>query len=336
MNAAPDPWADLEAQREGLGIARRRIRPESPRDLFVAYDLETRRRRLTYRRSWSNADRLPDLPTTDALACECQIAADGTTIDVSVVLREPHFSQLFVALADSLVEGIIAAPSDDAALTELVTRLSDWQDMLRAIAADGLPASARRGLVGELILLRDDILPVLGPVDAVEGWTGPLRANQDFQFTTTALEVKCTTALNPQGFTVNNERELDDSNIGNSVLSLVHLSLDERRGDGTSLADLVQEIEALLSGTPSARTLFQERLARVGYLDSQADMYRDPLYNVRAVRYFDVSDDFPRIVEQDLRNGVGQVEYRVTLAACSQFEVDRDMIQHRLGVTDGH
>jgi hypothetical protein len=277
---------------------------------------------------------MPDLPATEALTCSQHLAADGKSVDISLVLLVPTFSDLFVTLAESLIEAMVTAPDDDVALAELALRLAYWQEMFHAINAEGLSASARRGLVGELLLLRDDIIPVVGAVDAIEGWTGPLRANQDFQFSAVAIEVKCTTALHPQGFTVNNERELDDAGIGGSSLSLIHISLDERRGEGISLADLVLDVDGMLTASPGARTLFRERLARVGYIDSAAELYQEPLYNLREVHYFDVTEGFPRIVEADLADGVGQVEYRVSLAGCATFEIDRTVIRDRLGATD--
>ncbi|MEG4276633.1 PD-(D/E)XK motif protein, partial [Microcoleus sp. MON1_C1] len=37
--------------------------------------------------------------------------------------------------------------------------------------------------------------------------------------------------------------------------------------------------------------------------------------------YFKVERDFPRIIEADLRNGVGDVRYTISVAECRRFSI---------------
>jgi hypothetical protein len=135
--------------------------------------------------------------------------------------------------------------------------------------------------------------------------------------------------LNPQGFVVSNERELDERGAGH--LNLIHIALDERRGgDGVNLNDLVAQVEGSLAGHPTAAQVFLTRLARVGYLKSDNDLYTEPRYEIRARRYYEVNGAFPRLVEADLREGVGQVRYAVSLAACAEYETSRSDVQNRI------
>ena len=118
-----------------------------------------------------------------------------------------------------------------------------------------------------------------------------------------------------------NERQLDDTGV--DILLLAHLSLDERRGgSGESLNHLVDAIHATLDAATSA--LFRDRLTRVGYLSGQRDLYDEPRYTVREVRWWWVRDGFPRIVEADLRVGVGRCSYSISTAGLDPYRVAAD------------
>jgi hypothetical protein len=332
VTVSAEDWAKLEAQPGNAGTVRRRLHPESPRDLFVELDLDSRVRRFTYRRPWAVGKALPTMPRTRSLDCSGRVGDGGAEMAISVELREPSLADVFTAVVEDLAAAVVHAGTDDEAVTDLAVRLVRWQELFRSLSREGLGDLERRGLVGELLVLRDDLLPLVRPETAVAAWTGPLRRNQDFQLPHCALEVKTTAGLNPQGFVVANERELDDRGIGR--LHLVHISLDERLGgDGFSLLQLAREVEGLVSGNPTAHHELFDRLARVGFLRGHSDLYEEPHYNVRSRRYYDVTGAFPRITEGDLREGVGKVTYAVTLAACAPFEVDRSAVQSSIGTT---
>lgn len=334
MSLSDPDWAALEEHPGTTGTVSRRLYPDSARDLYIELDLESRARRFIFKLAWGVGRQLPTLPRTQALDCVARVTSGGAGLAISVELSDPGLDDVFTAVVNDLAEAVVEAPSDDDALAELATQLARWQELFRSLSREGLGALERRGLVGELLVLRDDLLPRLEAALAIDAWTGPLKKNQDFQLARVALEVKATAGLHPQGFVVNNERELDDT--GTVWLNLVHMSLDERLGgDGFSLADLVNDLETRLGGDVAARKAFVARLARVGFLKAHRHLYEEPHYEVRALRYFDVLEGFPRIVESDLREGVGQVRYRVTLAACLAFETNQSQVHERISASGG-
>lgn len=321
-------WMELEVEPGDRGLVLRRLYPDSVHDLYVALDLESRRRQLVYGRPWRPADTLPQFPVTQAIACRSRLQTGGQGMNIVVELVDPALSDVFTPLVEDLA-GRIAATHDAAAATaELASGLARWQDLFEQLGRDGLSALARRGLAGELLVMQTDVLPHVGPETAIDAWTGPLKANQDFQRPAVAVEVKVTTGQNPQGFIVANERELDVTGAGTLVVA--HLSLDERLGGtGSSLSDLVDDIRQRLAGHPLALAAFNAKLARVGYLDIHRDKYPEPHYEPRALKHLHIRDDFPRITEKDLRKGVGAVRYTVSLAACEGYDMDASDV-HKL------
>lgn len=320
MSIDPATWDALEAGTAVGGSSRLRIHPGSSHDLFVSVVKPGLRRRLVLE--------LPSVPQKAA-----ERARDSRGVRVAVEDAEGGARALVVELADRLFEPVfdplvndIAAaaarePSSEGAAVALLTRLDFWRSLLRDLDADGMGNTRRRGLVGELHCM-EHLLLGLGTVpagDAVLAWTGPLAANQDFQFPGGAVEVKATAAKKPRTLVITNERELDGTGVGN--LLLVAVELDERQGGtGRSLNTMVQEVRHMLSDPTAAQT-FDERVAAYGYLPGQEALYDEPRYTVRETVAWHVRDTFPRIVESELRPGVGDVTYQIVTAGLDQFAV---------------
>jgi hypothetical protein len=85
---------------------------------------------------------------------------------------------------------------------------------------------------------------------------------------------------------------------------------------------LVADIRSALAPDPLAAGVFEDRLTDGGYLEPQAPGYGESGYTVRDVHFFRVEGSFPRIVEADLRPGVGAVRYSISAAECMHYRVD--------------
>lgn len=168
-------------------------------------------------------------------------------------------------------------------------------------------------------MLREYLLPVMGS-SAVAGWKGGERAHQDFQFLTGSVEVKTTLAKQPQVVRITSERQLDD--VATPVLFLMVIALDRQEGSGETLPVLVDSLRAALGPDPAARERFEDALMAAAYLDVHATRYADHGYLVRSERLFRVGQGFPRIVESGLPEGIGDVNYGLSVAACQPHAVD--------------
>jgi hypothetical protein len=102
---------------------------------------------------------------------------------------------------------------------------------------------------------------------------------------------------------------------------LLHLSLDVRQGQGETLPEIVANVRSLVADDPIAKDELENCLFEVGYLDIHASRYEETTYSIREYNYFKVGQDFPRIIESDLRNGVGDVRYTISVAECKRFSI---------------
>jgi hypothetical protein len=220
-----------------------------------------------------------------------------------------------------------AAASVDDALAAALERFDQWRHLLQSIAETGLGREGRRGLYGELVVLRDHVLPASGPTAAVAAWTGPTRTSQDFQLPHAAVEVKTGSGGSPQTVVIADERQLDDTGVGQ--LLLAHVSVDERKGGtGESLNAAVAAVAGALGSADRAG--LYDLLVRVGYLSEHRHLYDEPRYTVRGVRFWRVAGDFPRITGADLRPGVGDCRYRISTVGLDRHRVPADEVRRIL------
>lgn len=326
-------WSELEARmpEERVGRMVRRIQPESAVDLYVSVDA---------RGGGGRSRRALELQVPDAALEGLEIR--GGTRDVSQVvedrgagrsalllgLEQSDARDLFAALCTDVAGATAPKTSADEAVTAWTGRFEKWRRMLQG-SAQGLPPRRQRGLYAELLSIREHLAPEVGIDEAIRAWKGPDGAPRDFELGGMGVEVKSSAANEPQVVLIHGERQLDDSGL--DTLVLVHQSLEVLRDAGESLPRMVSAVRHAAEGHAEAGTL-EDRLLQSGYVDVHEPLYRRTGYEIRRTSLFHVHGDFPRITEDDLRDGVGAVRYSLAIDACRDFEVAGTFLSDRLGV----
>jgi hypothetical protein len=297
-----------------IGRVIRRVRPDAHCDIFLGLAKPSNHRMVVLPLAEASLSSLDDLPTSRGV--EARIARpgdDGAEVSLELVLMDPRAADIFTALAADVAGAAAVEPNEARAVSAFVGRLRRWQRFLKESGPGGLEPEQQRGLFGELWLMRHLLLDVFGPAVSVAAWTGPSHAAHDYQLGRGAIEVKTSVTKQDQHLSIASERQLDATGLG--VLFVFHLSLDEHRNAGSSLVELIEDLRAHLASTPEA-PLFEDRLFDAGYMDAQSPLYANPGYTVRESNFFRVTRDFPRIVEADLRPGVADVRYAISVAEC--------------------
>lgn len=325
-----ETWASLErvdgSGREGR--FKRRIKPESKLDLFIAVSKPTNQRMLLMLVSEASLDGLGELPPSHGVEARVvRPGEDGRDAAIELVLTDERYEDIFDALVENIASAVVEEEDERDAVSALVTRLRRWQRFLEEAGLRGLSPEQQRGLYAELWVLRTYLIDALGEAAAISGWTGPSHASHDFQFGSCAMEAKATAAKQHQVLRIVSERQLDDTGV--EELFLFHLSLDVHRDTGETLPVLVGSIRDRVRSTPVA-SVFDERLIDAGYLDAHESFYSESGYAIREENFFRVGAGFPRIVEGDLPAGVGDVRYSVAVAECKHHSVSVEVVKETL------
>jgi len=323
-------WAELESDTSSLERDEwvvRRVNPESQCDVLLGIEGASRRRGLLVRVANSAISGSVEYPrsrgfeTRDVSLADCP----PTHTTLGVLLIDPAFTDVFTKLVEDVIQRLVKASDDSETVIEMTNRLRAWQWFMEKAGSEGLSQQAQRGLYGELRFLRDYLLKHLPPLACIQAWVGPSGGNQDFQWTRRACEVKTTAAKQHQKLRIASELQLDGRAV--DVLWIYHLSLDARRGSGETLPEVIESIRKTIARDAFAVERFAALLLESGYHPAQAERYRSTGYTVRNATFFHVAEGFPRITEDQLPNGVGDVSYSVSVAECQHFVVSASEVE---------
>lgn len=240
----------------------------------------------------------------------------GCNILLLKLISNQH-RDIFSILCEDLMTSISSVNNETQLVQELLNRFEKWKSLFDRAATQGLSAEEQRGLFGEVYFLRKFLTNNNSFLEVVNSWVGPEKQIRDFQSGSWSLEVKTTHGNNHQKILVSSERQLDTSNITNLFLN--HISLDSRQMSGETLNQIIESVLILLEHDFTTLTRFKNKLLSAGYFDQQKYYYEHTGYFIRQDVTFLVEQNFPRIEEVDIRDGVGDVKYSIIVSHCSDF-----------------
>lgn len=231
---------------------------------------------------------------------------------------------IFTILSEDLIISISEEINQKKLVQRILNRFEKWKSLFSKTLGQGLTAEEQIGLYGELYFLRRLLSKKNNSLACIHSWLGPESENRDFQNGNWAIEVKTTHTNNHQKVRINNERQLDTKNLQN--LFLYHISLEKRKKYGETLNEIVNSINSLLQSNIVSQNRFKSKLFEVGYFPKHQYLYEDIGYFIRQDLFYKVKNDFPRIEEDELRDGVGDVKYSIIISQCSSYIIDIEYV----------
>lgn len=244
---------------------------------------------------------------------------DNGFILLNLVLVDRQFKDVFDTLVLDILAAVISESDVKVILKIYSNRLIKWQSLFERFKQQGLTPEEQRGLFGELFFMRQFLKANTDYKNLVISWVGPEKQIRDYQFGNWSVEVKTTHGNNHQKVQINSERQLDITNL--EFLFLNHLSLEVRQQSGESLNQIVDSVTDMISSDFEALNQFKRKLIEAGFFDHHRQMYSENGYFIRQDDYYQVENQFPRIEESDIRNGVGDVKYSIIVSQCIDYKI---------------
>jgi hypothetical protein len=196
-------------------------------------------------------------------------------------------------------------------------RIKSWANFLRP-SRGGLTRSEFVGLLGELFVLSEHLLPALSPDDAIKAWIGADDKKQDFALDSWAIEVKTSLSGDQQVITISSLEQLE--RITEKLYLLRVVASPAADGSGVSLESLYEktleavEHDVLLEGE------FIRKAAQLYGRASESQLA--DRFKIIDVSTFDVTDEFPYIKRSDVQSAVVNARYDLAVSALAPFKVD--------------
>ena len=302
MTPIEELWATIATQPAASGSFRL-VDESHPLDLYAGLDPDNRRSLMLV------TQHPPEqIPPTGAVQVSVNQRSDGE-FAVLFRLARAELNELFGRLCQDLIDATRTSNRENGA-SALLQRLGRWRRLLEA-GGMGLSDSELRGLFGELWFLLTVGIPTYGKTIAINAWNGPLGAPQDFQLGSSLVEVK-TILPGARGITISSAEQLD-----NKLIPLQIAVVALHPSGQFALPELVTNIRRDLEDAPAGAAEFEIRLAEAGYTDRpEYDITR---FSVDEIRYYPVTDKFPRIIPVQVPAGISKLRYDLDLHKCGEF-----------------
>lgn len=205
--------------------------------------------------------------------------------------------------------------TEQNAFKALCHRYEHWQQLLSRLP-DSFGRLKQQGLLAELLVLRDNLIPNYGVDKALEMWQGPKGAKQDFILPESWIEVKSTN-LGKREIHISSLEQLD-SPISDGELSVVTLQESNAYdANAICLSTVIDEIESEINDDLIAID-FKEKLLLVGYgQNKENELY----FRVCDIENYKVNEEFPKIKRNTISTAITKVSYTLNLEAISNFKI---------------
>lgn len=324
-NKVFDIWTQLETQKE-MGLVKRLYYSKSDINIYCIYQYPDDCYGIAL--SYPSSIKLNIAPFKDLREPIVSQYNDSSFPENSLLCAKIQGRKKineFSYLCENVIQSICDEREISNAVKTFVNALLRWKNLFQRVQDAGLSVEEQLGLFGEMSFLNKLVsATTVSYYDIIQYYVGAEQALRDFQGCNWAVEVKTTATNNPQTLLINGERQLDDTKI--EKLFLYHCSVEVSRSTGVSLSDLVRQIIAKVESDVAAVSLLNCKLFEAGYLFEQAYLYDDRCYQVRKDNFYLVKDNFPRIREDELRDGVGNVKYSISVSSLESYNVSEEYV----------
>ncbi len=248
---------------------------------------------------------------------------------IGLIRLKTGSSDIFAAMVKdilTLLKESSELPSD-LLFSIFLGRIRAWQDFMSRPRA-ALGPEAETGLYGELCFLQLLLQQEITFDEALESWQGPLDGLQDFYLGFGAVEVKATLAGKGFPAKIHSLEQLDDSTHQPMYLSAVRLKVTS---SGSTLPQMINSIRKDLISNQSALSELENRLLKVGYLDSHSEHYARQ-FSVTDMRHIQLDENFPRLTPANVPSGIRSARYEIDLDQIESSDFPTDEMFKNLGV----
>lgn len=298
----------------------RRVGPDHPLDLYRGRDFAGRF--LLALTADVTGPPLPEAPRLNGIDVELE-NGPGARTRLVIRLQDTAQADIFRYICDHLTTTTRTCPTgaNEAGLRLILRRLRHWHDLLRRRRDHLLSPQELIGLTGELLFLRDRLLPALPAHPAIQAWRGGHQEEQDFALGRWQIEMKTQRATADQRLLISSEAQLD---AANGILLLCHQRLADAsptEPGAVTLNGLVEAIrETLTDAGDATLDVFDQGLDAWRY--GPRPEYDEDWWLLTGRDLYEVRDGFPRLTPDRLPPGVQNVHYEVRLSECLPYRVD--------------
>lgn len=236
-------------------------------------------------------------------------------------LTDEELLSIFISFAIDL-ESIIDY-DNDVTFVEIYNRYLYWQKMFK-VDSEIISEAKVKGLINELVILRDYLIPKYGTDEAIKGWMGIENTHKDFAYRTGIwYEAKAINKGKPV-VKISSIEQLQSEQVGILIISEFEKT-SPQNAEGLRLFELLNQIKHKID-LENTKTEFLEKIFKLGV---SLDVFHDKNHNANQFRFlinmtnfYKVDSTFPRLNRDYLSPKIGLVSYEIIISEIEEFKID--------------
>lgn len=229
-------------------------------------------------------------------------------------LENSELLEYFCIFCQDLLESAAAIQEDDVAYKTLCVRYFAWKKLFKPHSGK-LTDAEIMGLMGELLFLKEQMIPQWGKAKAIEGWMGPEKTHKDFSTDNVWYEIKAISS-GKETVHISSIEQLDGD--GEGYLAVYCLEKMSPSFSGIKLNALVTTILNIL-GNAMLREAFMSKLSLYNFDFSPE--YDNFVYSIAGFSMYTVSESFPRLRRNIIPISISKVQYDLSLSEIDEFKL---------------
>lgn len=246
----------------------------------------------------------------------CLKRREDGKLALSFDLQDIAYKSMFLIFCNDIIVTCEKAGCD-MAISSALNRWKYWKEMFGKRKANVLDKVEIKGLIGELLEMRDHLMKKWDETKVIQSWMGPLLGHKDFEIEDTWYEVKSVNE-NAVQITISSLEQLESDIDGHLVL----IRLEDTSSVSDRSINLNQAVVSVVEQIrdPENMELFWSKLENAGYIcDIEYDNYN---FMYKGTQRYYVGEGFPRMRRSEISPSIGNVKYTIMLDGIMQFRED--------------
>ena len=229
------------------------------------------------------------------------------------LLEKEELLERFCTFCQDLLSSVDGISNQAEGYRAICNRYASWKRLFKPNHGD-MTEPEIMGLIGEMLFLKNEMIPVYGTDKAIDSWMGPEKTNKDFSIDSVWYEVKAVSA-GKDSVHISSIEQLDSDAAG--YLAVYKLEKMSPGYDGVKLSSLANEIMTLISND-FYKEMFAGKLMSYGF-DWSSD-YDNFVYSQSSFAKYVVSEGFPRISRSSIALPIVKVQYELILSNIDKYK----------------
>jgi len=287
---------------EMISKAYRRINSNHPIDIYLGYNNLGEKSLVVIEMSL-----IKECSSTKLIKVVFEKREDGKN-KLEFALTDKKFEELFYKFCEDIILSSQKSLKENA-IKDIINRWNAWRTMFQNTTNEILPDSLIQGLIGELLFIKNYMIPKYGVNKAIVSWEGPSGGHKDFVIENTWYEIK-TCSIASDTIKISSLEQLDSDNIG--YLKIIRIEkTNEEDTTSINLNILVEEVKNEILSF-DILNLYYEKLSGLKYCYNS--LYDKVTFKISTEKLFEVDNNFPCIRRRDIPTQVQAVQYELRIS----------------------